>query len=335
MGNLGVSEAELAGLSPEERAALADEDEAGTLNEVVDETDDDAEDEDESKGDGKTESAATGDDADDADDDAEDESKGDKPGAEAAAEADDDDEPFVPRYVAPPVEDYDEQVKALSAQRVEALAAFKRGDLEAEALDAKIEEIETARRNLDNQKQKAELSAEMSEQSAKQQWQWEINRFMRNAAREGVEYRVTAAQAALEDAKKANDAAAIKQASEAVRSARVLNAALDAEVKALAEDPANAERSSEWFLEEAHRSIKARFNLGKPSGERPRTASRKPDLRSIPTTLSTIPAAGSDDTSTGDDGFQHLKGLEGIELENAVARMSKADQERWLRSDAA
>ena len=37
--------------------------------------------------------------------------------------------------------------------------------------------------------------------------------------------------------------------------------AWDMEVKRLAKDPANAEKSGAWFLSEAHKNVKARFNL--------------------------------------------------------------------------
>lgn len=337
----GVSEQELAGLSPEERAALAgDEEDKSVLKEVADETAGDDADE---GGDEDQDDAGDDVESDDADDDADDAGEEEDEGGEVGkaatpVPAGDDDEPFIPRYMAPAVEQYNEQVRALDAQRTEVIAQFKAGTIEPDAMDEKLREIESQRRDLDQRKLKADIAAEQHEQTAQQQWQWEVKRFLRNAAAEGVDYRVDAAQAALDAARKGADQAAITSAETALRSARMLNAALDAEVKALGSDERYRDKPSEWFLEEAHRTIRERFNLGRPAGDKPdgqrRPAGRKPDLRSVPKTLGDIPGAGTDDSSTGDDGFSHLDKLSGMDLESAVARMSRADQERWARGAA-
>lgn len=325
----GYTDAELAALSDEERAALgADDDEKDALTDVVGETDDDESDDagtdaaDNEDKDGDQDGDDTGEDADVTAAAPADKTQAKAPPADepAVAAADDDDEPFVPRYVAPPVENYAEQVTALNTERAEVLAKFKSGDLETDEMDAQLRAIDDKRRDLDQQKFKADFAAETAEQTAQQAWQWEIGRFMRQAkAADGIDYKGDA----------------------------VMNAALDAQVKALGSDAKYADKPSAWFLQEAHRLIKGRFgkapdpaaDTGKDGGNpkpKPKIPSRKPDLRGIPTTLSQIPGAGTDDSSTGGDGeFAHLAKLSGMELEAAVAGMSKAQQERWYNDGVA
>lgn len=317
-GGNDVTDTELAGLSEEERAALAlDDDDKAALEEIAGDADDASETDDDDE---QPEKAAPKANADDVVIDPTDESGGEPtkaaPKADdaagkqpaAAAATDDDDEPFVARYVAPPVEDYDDQVKALREQRAQVLADFKSGAIEGDAMDEKIEEIESQRRDLDAQKQKAEISAEMAEQTSRQQWLYEVNRFVRNVAKtDGIDYK--------------NDA--------------ILNAAFDTAVKSLANDEKNADKGADWFLEQAHAQIKARFRLAPAANNgdgKTKVPSRKPDLRDTSKTLASVPAAGADDASAGDDGFKHIDELEGIEKEMAVARMSPAEQERWLKS---
>ena len=80
----------------------------------------------------------------------------------------------------------------------------------------------------------------------------------------------------------------------------------------------------------------ARYSLGAaPSQAAPRqaaNATRRPDLRSVPPSLSSVPNAGADDASTGESEFGYLEKLSGLELEAELARMSPAKQERYLRS---
>lgn len=340
-----VSDDELKGLSPEERAALGlDDEEQDALKDVVDETGDETDDDQPADKGKAADDDDAGDDDEDADvdeDEEDDDTKGakdDKPAKQAAADDDEELTPFVPRYEAPAVEKYDEQLKELSTQKSAVIAKFKAGEIEAEAMEQELDAIDTKRYDLERARTKAEMAAEQAEQSAKQQWEWEINRFMKSSAKEGVEYRVPVAQAALEEARKAGDADAIAQAERGLRRTRMLNAALDTVVKELGSDDRYSNRPSEWFLEEAHRQVKEQFNLGRPAaandGGKKAGSGRRPDMSKVPRTLGDIPSAGSDDASTGDDEFAHLDKLEGLALEAAVRGMSPAQQERWARSAA-
>lgn len=320
-----MTEEELAGLSAEEREALAGDDaERDALKAVVDEAGGDDDDDADSAGGGDKEGA------------------GDIDGGEAKTPvvAEEKDEPFLPVYHAEAVADYDAKVKALADERIALKTKFTDGDLTVDEYDEELAKLETQRDELRMAKAKAEIASEQNEQMAKQKWQWEIGRFMRSAAKEGFEYRVPEAQAAFDKAKESGDEAAITAARAALRTTRMLNSALDQVVKDLANDEDSQGLSDEAILERAHEEIKARFGkqAASPRADAkvdPKTAAindRRPNLKAVPKALADVPAAGSDDSANGDSEFGHLDKLDGMELENAVAAMSKEKQDRWARS---
>ena len=317
-GDGAVTDAELANLSDEEREALEGDDttDAAALKQLAAEGEGDG-DEAGDKADAKSEKAEKAEKAAAADAAA---------GAgEGEGEADDDDpEPQFPRYTAPPVEKYDEKIAALDARQAEAEAKFKAGDLELDALRAEDRKIEGERRTLQEAKLKHDISVEQTNQSDAQKWQYDIARFMREAKKaDGIDYSGN----------------------------RTLNAALDQTVKDLANAKdkdgklINDEKSGRWFLREAHKQVMKDIGR-KPAAaadaaaETPEqkkaaaAAARKTDPKKLPQTLAKVPAA--DAAGDGDDPeFGHLEGLDGLDLEDAVARMTPAQQDKWARSSAA
>lgn len=318
---MSMSEAELASLSDEEREALAgDDSEREALTEIVGDGDDDGDD-----------SAATTTATDDA-----------PATVEAAAEPADEDPPFVPRFVGPDAADVDAKLTAIEADRAAIYATFDEGDLTAAELRTKLAEIDTQARDLQAQKIKAEIAADQAAQTSAQRWEWEVSRFMRSQAKEGVEYRLDVAEKAVEAARKGGDAAKIEEAESSYTRTQALSAALDAQVKRLAGDEANEDKPSEWFLEEAHRRVARAFNLGKPAtpaaGGKPADpvkaaiASRKPDLKAVPSTIAHLPNAGGADDTVGEGKFADLDNLSGLDLERAIARMSPDEQQEYARA---
>jgi hypothetical protein len=116
----------------------------------------------------------------------------------------------------------------------------------------------------------------------------------------------------------------------------------DAWIKHLAANPANANKDSAWFLNEAHRKVMVEFEIspntvatkqkpaqnvadGKKVSEK---AGRAPKLDDIPPTLGGLPAAA--EIETGDDGeFAHLDKLNGMAYERAIAALTPAQKERY------
>lgn len=273
----GYTEAELAMLSDEERAALEDSsaEERAALNAVVNDGDDDGDDDKAKGGDDDNKPDASGQGGDDGDD----------------GDDDDDENRFVPKYTAEPVADYNEQIESLDKR-------FEDGEIDLKAYN-------TERENLLRRQLKAEIAAEQNEQNERQMWEYEISNFLDEHKEYG--------------------------------GSKLLHAALDAAVKELGADEANADKSFRWFLREAHKNVQKAFGRtdapddGKPSGDKPdadtKGKGRKPDLSLVPPTLGNIPAAGDN----GDDGeFSDLDKLSGIDLERALARLSDEQRNRYL-----
>lgn len=143
------TEAELAGLSEEEREAILSgtEEEREALNAVVSDDDEDGGEGEQGDGEGDGEEQ-------------------DNEGGESAeAEPEGDDRSaFVPRYEAAPVEDYDTKLSDLDAK-------FEAGDIE-------LKDYNRQRDELVRMQLKAEIAAEQNEQIEKQLWQREIDDFM-------------------------------------------------------------------------------------------------------------------------------------------------------------
>lgn len=306
-------EAALANLTPEELAAIEDDDlspeEKSALEDIAGD-DDDLDDDD-----------SDDDDDDDSDDDievvtkAEPAKKADEPvvakeeKGEPSADEVDEDEPqeFRSRYQVQLPEGFADQVKSLDEREIEIASKLKSGDIEIEEFVAKNKELATERAKLDRIATKAEIAAEMGEQTAAQEWQWTVEKFMRQVKKdEGIDYN--------KDEAKSSD--------------------LDAFVKVLAANPANEGRDMEWFLAEAHKRTKALHGVESkdkpdPKDKKPDTKpARKPNLDKLPANLSQVPGGDGPGDVTGE--FADIDGLDGLAYETALAKMTPAQRERYL-----
>ena len=287
-------------LSEEELAAIndgLDEDEIDALKSVAGDNEDDSEE-------------------DDDDDVGQDDDNGESDGDSQEAVADDGpaEEPAandVPSrtggYRAALPADFAEQVSGIEAESEALAEQFKAGDIDFDEYRASMSGLDTRRDALAVAKLKAEISAEMEEQNAEQQWQDAVNALVGRAASEDkVDYR--------KDATKQRD--------------------LDAFVKALAADEGNASRPMRWFLDEAHKRVKALHGIqtaepvpivpgGKP-------AARRPSLAALPKTLAHVP--GGDGPGDIGDEFSGADDLDGLDFESAIAKMSPAQREKFART---
>lgn len=120
--------------------------------------------------------------------------------------------------------------------------------------------------------------------------------------------------------------------------------ALDGIVRQLANDPEAQKLSDIGFLSLAHEKVQEALGLNKPKVEaatpvapvEPQAPERKPalerDAEKIPPNMGGLPAAQS---SQPEDEFADINKLEGLDLESAVASLQNtnpAKYERWLRS---
>jgi hypothetical protein len=302
----------LALLTPEERAAVEDTEysaeELAAMQGVA--GDDDEESDDKNDG-GEGAEASTGDDADGAA--AEDDGKkaesvtdaaqadtgqaAEEVSAEPAAE-------FNPRYQAKLPEDFDASVTALKEETRALAEKFKSGEMEFDDYSTQLEALQARRDDLSELRVKASIAADMNTQTAEQQWQFTIDRFTKAVARdEKIDYS--------KDLEKQAD--------------------LDTFVKALAGNVANADKSMDWFLTEAHRRVKALHGIAEPVAEekKPEKPDRKPPIASVPKTLAQVP--GSDGPGDVSGEFANVDALEGMDIEAAIAKMTPAQRERYLQ----
>lgn len=229
-----------------------------------------------------------------------------EPGAAAPAPTTAQPDPVIPVYKVDLPADYDQRVAANKEAKDSAWAKFDSGDLTREELQAELSRLDIEGRELHDLKLKANIASEMTAQTAEQQWTRAVQRNTAEFAKPehgGIDY-------AKDDAKRAD---------------------LDHFVKALANDPKNEDKGMDWFLQEAHKRVRALHGLAEPPKPRDTPAAanerRKPDLKAVPPNLSQVPGGDGPGDVAGE--FADVDGLEGVELEEAIARMTPAQRERY------
>lgn len=308
-----LDEAMLATLTPEERAAFEDDEqpsaeEKAALQSIADGAPDDDGNDDDDAGDPNAAPV---------------EGKGAAPAAAANTDADtdtgaatntdtatNDNDPApttATRYDAQLPSDYDDQIKSLKDRDAELRQKFKDGDIDIDERDQGLAELSEQREQLVVLRAKAEISQEMNQQTVQQQWQNTINSFMAAAAKVegGIDYR--------KDADKAGD--------------------LDSFVKHLASKVENSDKPMDWFLAEAHKRVQALHGITptQSKGDALKSAKeqRKPPLDSLPKTLAQVP--GGDGPGDVGSEFADIEALDGLAYEDAIARMSPAQREKFLK----
>jgi len=212
------------------------------------------------------------------------------------------------RYEAPLPADYDTKVQELAEREAELKRKFRSGEMEFDDFETQRAELLTERESLTIARTKAEISQEMTAQSAQQAWQNTVESFMDKAAKDGtIDYR--------KDGEKLED--------------------LDQFVKTLAAKATNADKPMEWFLQEAHRRVQALHGMTAPApaaaaNAKPAATRRTPPVDAVPPTLANVP--GGDGPGDVDGEFSDVLSLDGMEYETAIARMSAAQRERFLRA---
>ncbi len=228
----------------------------------------------------------------------------------------------IPRYDSKLPEDFDAQVKSLSDKEAELKRQFKAGEIEFDDFDVARAALQSERELLTIARTKAEISQEMNAQTAEQLWTHAVNQFMDSTARlseaaGGVDYR--------KDTEKWSD--------------------LDGFVRSLAARNEYAHQSMDWFLEEAHKRVLALHGMSAAKTSASESSSeskpalkamdrkpidRKPPLDIAPKTLAMVP--GGEGPGDVDGEFADVLALEGLAYEQAIARMSPTERERFLRA---
>jgi len=128
-------------------------------------------------------------------------------------------------YQAALPENYQEQLAEVNSRKQALQSAFEGGEVTWEDFLVKRDELEVESNNLTKAAIKAEIALEMSQQQAEQAWEDTIKAFI-STPRDGIDY-----------------------------SDPAMHADLDLYVKAFAADPANEDKSGEWFLQTAHAAV--------------------------------------------------------------------------------
>lgn len=294
-------------LSPEDRAAVAKiagaDDESDDGDDGDDDGDDDATD---------TRAAGKGEEGDD---------KGGKPDVKATDAAipdgdgvDDDDAPapFKPQFKVELPDDLDDQIAALNTQESDLAKQMKDGEIELAEFLEKQRDISKQVAKLESKRDQAQAFEEMNRQTLEQEWNWTVEKFFRKIRRdEGIDYRA--------DKEKGGD--------------------FDLFVKTLASKPENQDKPFDWYLNEAHKRTKALHGIASkqaaadpaPRDKDGKPAKRTPPVKDLPATLANVPG-GDGPGDVGDNEFADLDKLEGLEYETALASMSKEQRDRYLQA---
>ena len=168
---------------------------------------------------------------------------------------------FTPRYEAPAYNadelttletDFSTKMEALGAKLDEGELDFKQFQTQQTKINT---EYYNARSRLDMARVKAEMAQEQSAQTAAQKWQWEQDTFFADNSN--------------------------------FKTDPVLYGALDATVKALANDPANAGKNGLTILRDAAQRVNERFNI--PAKQPPVEKTPARQTAELPKTLAMFP----------------------------------------------
>ena len=213
---------------------------------------------------------------------------------------------FTPKYQAKLPDDYADQVSALKDETRALAEKFKTGDIEFDDYETQLDALNVRRDELSEVRVKASIAEDMNSQTVAQKFQFAVENFTDEVARtENIDYRT--------DLEKQAD--------------------LDSFVKTLAANPKNANKDFDWFLSEGHKRVKALHGIASavtpvvPAV--PAKPSRATPTAAIPATLAQVP--GSD--GVGDIGgeFADMDSLEGFDYEQAIAKMTPVQRERFLQ----
>lgn len=334
-----ISEAEWNSLSDAERAAIAEpQDDAESLEAIAGEDNDEDKGEDgaeveegeaeEEAGDAKK--GADKDKADDTDKKGDDDKSKEKSATADDADDDADDDAAADERAGPSaadrVKEIQGKVKDLETQREALDKKFDDGDIEAAEHRKETRALEREIRTLENEATGIEARAQALVDHNQRQWEGDCARFFALPGNEV--YKTKAGISAIDDA--------------------VKNFVSEANLK---KHPERARMSGTQVLEAADRRVRKELGLparaGAPKTDKEPTAAekeaaaaaekaknlrgRRPDLKSVPKTLAHAPAADATDGEGDGDEFAAIDKLQGLEQEAAIARLSPAAQERYLR----
>lgn len=284
------------GLTPEERAALGEDDGAGTNAKTDDAaTDTDTNTDEDTKA---AEDAAAA---------AADKAKQEADAAAAAAkteevaEAPTDAQQTAPILVAQPVADAEARLAEIATKKDAILTQFDEGDITGRDYQKQLEELSKQERKIEFEVHEAQLAAKLEQQRLQNDWNATCNAFISaNPVYKDMPW-------------------AYKE--------------LDAKVRELANPEIHPETTN-WtgqkFLEEAHKALKAQYKFpDAPASDKPNDSQRQP--RDLPPNLAKVPAANLEDTNGGRFSvLDRLANTDPIAYEEALNKLSATERDAYL-----
>jgi len=292
---------DLNSLTPEERAALEDDDET---------TDPDRD----GDADGGDDDAG-GDDADGGDADAGgDDAGGDGTDDETGGEEEEEDttgsapEDFTPTMAASEtnLDDLKGKVTAIDQQITDLDKAFEDGDIDAADYNRDMRKLERERSDANTEvrlaEQEADFVTRQRSATAQQRWEWEQDKFF------------------------------AEPANQAYNTNQFVRSALNEAVKTVAREDAFRGKSGADVLAEADRRVREVMVVGAQpadTGKTPKTPKKTPDRSALPRQMGHLPSAAENETGAGDGEFAAIDALEGDAYQAAIDRLTPDQRARY------
>lgn len=210
---------------------------------------------------------------------------------------------FIPKMKAEVHADVDQRIIDLEKSSEKLLADLDEGEITMAEYHAKNREYNKQINELQTSKQIAKFAENQNNETSAQRWEWAQDEFFGQEKNKFL----------YEDPD--------------------LYGALNSAVKRISSLPDASKMTEMQVLNEAAKQIRSKFAIATdPVTPKPTTMNngKKPVKPVIPNTLSHIPAADKNVTKEGE--FSGIDDLSGMELENAIARMSPEQQERYSRA---
>jgi hypothetical protein len=198
-----------------------------------------------------------------------------------------------------PTPDHSAKLAEIDGKLAKLDELFDDGELTSKEYRDQQNALMAEKRDIEHDELKAKVRQELDAENGKREWMKAQERFFK----------------AEENARFCDD--------------EVLLGALDQQVRKLAVTPEAANLTGDEILARARAVIAKSFGLAEADAPRQDGRPARPKRPKVPVDMGGLPAAGSERPQDGK--YSHLNGLTGEALEDAVSRLSPADQEAWAR----
>lgn len=210
----------------------------------------------------------------------------------------------MPVYVATAPEDADTKLKGLADKRAELRKQYDDGDITFDELESARDEITKEEKAIERAQLKAEMAAEMQQQQTVNDWNRDVNSFL--------------------------------DANPEYRASDVRYQALDMMVRKIGGAPEAAKMTGPQVLAKAHEELQKAFGVAAPAkkDEGNGKGEKKPPPKvDVPPSLGKLPAAENNDTQGGKyAALDRLLETDPLAHEDALMKLSASERESYLAS---